>query len=429
MREDIITLSKKELERLPVIHKAMEKRIKQVEAAKMLGITDRQVRRIIIKVRKGGDQAVAHGNRGRESPRKIPEEREKKIISIVEKRYYDFGPTFAAEKLLECEEIKIGREKLRQFMISHHIWHPNTNKAKNIHQWRERKHYLGEMIQMDGSAHAWLEDRGPKMDLMGHVDDATGRVYGHFYEYEGTFSAMDSLRRYMIKYGIPLSMYIDRHSTYKTSRQPNLEEELKGEYAKTQFARVLSELGTKYIPARSPQAKGRVERLFQTFQDRLIKEMRLAKISSMKEANVFLETYLPKYNARFAKKPLKRGDLHRPIPENINLDEIFCIKEYRSISNGYTIQWKNRIFLIKEPSITMRKQRVCVMEHFDGKITLKLKDKYILYTEVTANDLLAIARVQKAAQKLTKKARVYYPAPINHPWRRFVYSKRNLIHV
>ncbi|MFH1709564.1 MAG: hypothetical protein ABH860_00650, partial [bacterium] len=206
------------------------------------------------------------------------------------------------------------------------------------------------------------------------------------------------------------------------------EEELKGEYAKTQFARVLSELGIKHIPARSPQAKGRIERLFQTFQDRLIKEMRLANISSMKEANIFLETYLPIYNARFAKNPLKRGDLHRHIPKYMNLDEIFCIKEFRTVSNGYTLHWKNRIFLIKEPSITMRKQRVCIMEHFDGKITLKLKNKHLSFTEVTAKDILAMARIQKAAQKLIKKARVYCPAPKNHPWRRFVYSKRNPIY-
>lgn len=428
MRKDIITMSKKEIERLRIIHRVMDKRLTQVEAGEMVGITERQVKRIVAKIRKYGDQAIVHGNRGCPSPFKIPKGKEDKIISIVEEKYYDFGPTFAAEKLFECEGIKISWEKLRQFMIAHDIWKPKRGKKGKPHQWRERKHYRGEMIQMDGSNHDWLEGRGPKMDLIGYIDDASSEVYAHFYEYEGTFSAMDSFRKYINKYGIPLSLYIDRHSTYKTTRQPNLDEDLKGEYAKTQFTRALNEIGTEPIFARSPQAKGRIERAFGTFQDRLIKELRLAKIATMKEANAFLETYLPKYNAHFAKKPLKKSNLHKPIPKNLNLDEILCIKEYRTISSGYTFHWRNRIFLIKNPSITMKRQRACILEHFDGRITIKLKDKYLPFVEVTDKDLDAIARAQKATQKLIKKARVYYPAPRNHPWRKFIVSKRSLIY-
>lgn len=428
MKKDIITMSKKELKRLPIIHKVMEKRVLQLKAAEILGITDRQIRRIVDKIKKGGDQAIVHKNRGKVSPFKISKGKEDRIISIVEKEYYDFGPTLAAEKLLERNKIKICREKLRQLMISHDIWHPKKGKKGRPHPWRERKHYRGEMIQMDGSNHDWLEGRGPKMDLMGHTDDASSEVYARFYEYEGTFSAMDSFRRYIHKYGIPFSLYIDRHSTYKTTRQPNIDEELRGEYAKTQFVRALKEIGTEPISAFSPQAKGRIERTFGTFQDRLVKELRLAKISSLEEANKFLESYLPKYNARFAKKPFKRANLHKPIPRNLNLDEILCIKEYRTISNGYTLQWKNRIFLIKNPSITMKRQRVCIMQDFKGKLTLKLKNKYLSYVEVTSKDLQAIAKTQKATQKLIKKARIYYPSPKNHPWRSFVISrKRSLV--
>ena len=372
MRKDIIAMSRKELRRLPVIHKAMEKRLTQVKAAEMLDMSDRQVRRIIHRIKTGGDTAIVHGNRGKESPFKFSEQYMDKVMGIVEKRYYDFGPTFAAEKLFECEKIKISREKLRQLMIAHDTAYPRKKKKGTIHQWRERKHCRGEMIQMDGSDHDWLEGRGPRLVFMGYIDDASGKIFGRFYEYEGTFSAMDSFRKYIAIYGIPFSFYVDRHSAYKTTRQPNLDEDLQGEFAKTQFARSLKEVDVKIIFARSPQAKGRVERLFKTLQDRLVKELRLANISTLVQANAFLKAYLPKYNARFMVKPFKKTDLHRPVPKHLNLDEIFCIKEYRSIGNDYSFQWKNRHFIIPNPSITMKKQRVCVMESLVGLISANL---------------------------------------------------------
>jgi len=425
MRKDIIAMSKKELRRIPIIHRVMEKRLTQVKAAEMLDISGRQIRRIIGKIEAGGDQAIVHGNRGKESPFKLPEEQEKKIMSIVEKRYYDFGPTFAAEKLLECEKIKISKEKMRQLMIAHNIDYPRRKNKGRVHQWRERKHCKGEMIQMDGSDHDWLEGRGPRLVFMGYIDDASGEVYGRFYGYEGTFPAMDSFRRYMAIYGIPFSFYVDRHSAYKTTRQPNLDEDLKGEFAKTQFARALSELGVKVIFAQSPQAKGRIERAFETLQDRLVKELRLAGISTLEQANTFLDSYLPKYNARFSVKPLRKTNLHRPVPKHLNLDEIFCIKEYRTIGNGFTFKWRNRSFLIKSPSITMKKQRVCVMENFKGEITLKLKNKYLPFVEITQKDIQAMAEDHKATQKLIRKARIYNtPPPKDHPWRQWVYSRK-----
>ena len=188
MRKDIITMSKKELARLPIIHKAMEKRLTQVKAAEMLALSERQIRRLIRKIERGGDQAIIHQNRGKASPAKLPEEKALAIISIIKKKYHDFGPTFAAEKLWEREKIKIGREKLRQLMTAGNLWHPGKKKGA-IHQWRERKHHYGEMVQMDGSDHDWLEGRGPRMDLIGYIDDATNFVYARFYGSEGTFSA------------------------------------------------------------------------------------------------------------------------------------------------------------------------------------------------------------------------------------------------
>ena len=428
MRKDIIAMSKMELRRIPIIHRVMEKRLTQIKAAEMLDLSDRQIRRIIDRIEAGGDSAIVHRNRGKESPFRLPEERERKIMGIVDKRYYDFGPTFAAEKLLECEKIKISREKLRQLMIAHGTDYPRRKKKGAIHQWRERKHHQGEMIQMDGSDHDWLEGRGPKLSLMGYIDDASNTVFGRFYGYEGTFPAMDSFKRYLSIYGIPFSFYVDRHSTYKTTRQPNLEEDLKGEFAKTQFARLLNELDVEPIFARSPQAKGRIERSFETLQDRLVKELRLAGVSSLEQANVFLDSYLPKYNARFAVKPFRKTNLHRAVPKTLNLDEVFCIKEYRTIGNGFTCQWRNRLFLIRNPSITMKKRRVCIMEHFDGKLTLKLKDKYLSFVEITRRDIRAMAKDRKAAQKLIKKARVYFSPPKDHPWRGFTLGNRSLVY-
>jgi len=428
MRKDIVTMSKKELRRLPVINKVMERRLTQVKAAEMLDLSDRQIRRIIRRIEVGGDPAIVHGNRGKESPFKLPEQLEQKIMGVIEKRYYDFGPTFAAEKLLECEKIKISKEKLRQLMIAHGTDYPRRKKKGAIHRWRERKHHRGEMIQMDGSDHDWLEGRGPRLVFMGYIDDASSDVFGRFYGYEGTFPAMDSFKRYLAVYGIPFSFYVDRHSAYKTTRQPNLDEDLKGEFAKTQFARLLNELDVKIIFARSPQAKGRIERAFETLQDRLVKELRLAGISTLEQANAFLDSYLPKYNARFAVKPLRKTNLHRSIPKYLDLNEIFCIKEYRSIGNGFTFQWRNRLFLIKNPSITMKKQRVCVMEHFNGKITLKIKDKYLSFVEITRGDIRAMAKDRKAAQKLIKKARVYFSPPKDHPWRGFTLGNRSLVY-
>ncbi|MBU1613613.1 ISNCY family transposase [Patescibacteria group bacterium] len=424
MRKDIITMSKRELRRLPVIHKVMEKRLTQVKAAEMLDLCDRQIRRIIGKIKADGDPAIIHGNRGKESPFKLSERHEEKIMGIVEKRYYDFGPTFAAEKLLECEKIKISKEKLRQLMISHEIDYPRRKKKGKIHQWRERKHCRGEMIQMDGSNHNWLEGRGPKLVLMGYIDDASSTVFGRFYGYEGTFPAMDSFKRYLSIYGIPFSFYVDRHSTYKTTRQPNLEEDLKGEFAKTQFARLLNELDVKPIFARSPQAKGRIERSFETLQDRLVKELRLAGVSTLGQANAFLDEYLPKYNARFAVKPFRKTNLHRAVPKNLNLDEIFCIKEYRTIGNGFTCQWRNHLFLIKNPSITMKKQRVCIMEHFDGRLTLKFKNKCLSFVEVTRKDIKAIDHDNKAVKKLIRRERVWHSPPKDHPWRGFTLGNK-----
>jgi len=420
MQEDFITLSTREIERLRIINKVIDKDMTQVKASEILGISDRQIRNIIQKIKEKGAKGIRHGNRGRESPHKMAKELEDHIGLIVKRKYPDFGPTLASEKLLEFEAIEISKEKLRQVMMAKGLWQ-RKRRRREVHPWRERKHYFGEMVQMDGSHHDWLEGRGPKLVFMGYIDDATGRVFGRFYDYEGVFPAMDSLECYIRLYGLPCSLYLDKHSTYKTTRQPDLEELLRGEAAQTQYERACRELEIKIIHANSPQAKGRIERVFGTLQDRLIKEMRLASIRTKEEANCFLKTFLPRYNERFSKVARKEGDLHRPLAKDINLREIFCLKATRTINNGYIVKWSGREFLIENPSIAMRRRKVEVREHFDGEITIKFNGRYLQYSEIVEQKPGAKEKAKKPAVEPTKKRAKYIPPP-DHPWRRWTPS-------
>lgn len=416
MREEYITLSQKEVRRLKILHKVMEGEVTQVKASEILGISDRQIRNIIARLKEEGDRGIIHGNRGRSSSRKMASEQEDLIAEIVGRRYPDFGPTLAAEKLEECEKIRVSDEKLRQIMLAKGLWQPKRRRRK-IYRWRERKHYFGEMVQMDGSHHDWLEGRGPRMVLMGYVDDATGRFFGRFYAYEGLFPAMDSLERYIRLYGSPVSLYLDKHSTYKTTRQPDLDELLRGEEAQTQFERAAKELGIEIIHANSPQAKGRIERTFGTLQDRLVKELRLAGVGTIEEANMFLEEFMPRHNKRFAKMALKQGDLHRRLPMGIKFRDILCIKAKRTIANDYTIRWRGRRFLIDKASLVMRRQKVEVREHLDGQITIKFNRRYLDFHEVCEVEPVKVVKAKKVSSEVRKKKGKYIPPP-DHPWKR-----------
>ena len=417
MAKEVITMSKTEVDRLRILHRVMDRQLTQVYGAKLLGITDRQVRNILVKIGENGDKGIVHGNRGRVAPNKMPIELEERIGGLIERKYPDFGPTLASEKLFELDGIKISKEKARRIMIAKGLWKVRRKRDRDLHPWRERKHYFGEMVQFDGSHHMWLEDRGPKMVFMGYIDDATNHTFGRFYEYEGLYPAMDSLTHYINRYGLPRSVYLDKYKTYKATRPPTLYEELRGEGPMTQYQRALQELRIKIIHADSPQAKGRVERLFGTLQDRLIKEMRLAKIKTLEEANEFLEVYLPVYNERFSKIALKEGDLHNPLPDEVDLREIFCLKDIRIINNGYIVRWKGKRFLIDNASIAMRRRRVEIREHFDGKLTIKFNGRYLDFHEVF-EPKPARTQPQKEPVKGNGKKKGKYIPPHDHPWKR-----------
>ncbi len=419
MQKEIIRLSKKELNKLQVIHKVLEKRMNQQEAAAMLSLSVRHTRRLVRKILENGDISIAHANRGRPSNRKYSDEFRDRVINIVRENYHDFGPTLAAEKLEKLNRITISRETLRNWMIREEIWIPRSKrKSDKEHFWRKRKDYFGEMVQTDGSVGKWFEDRGPKAVMMAYIDDSTGIPFARFYPAEDTRAAMDSFRKYVEIYGIPKSLYFDRNSIYKTTRQANLDEELKGKSPETQFEKVLNILEVEKIFAYSPQAKGRVERLFSTLKDRLIKEMRLAGVCSIDDGNKFLETYLPEYVEQFGVKANNPENLHRRVPADMDLNWVFAFREKRVVTNDFTIRWKNRFFLLRKESIAIKKQRVTVIENLDGEIRLWFNGDVLDFREIT-EDALATKRKKRTGEKLLADSgptKPWKPAD-NHPWR------------
>jgi len=416
-RKDIIMLTQKELKRLCVIHKVLDRKIKQVEAADILGLSDRQIRRITRRICKEGNTGIAHKSRGRPSNRARPKELKDKVVKLYKEKYHDFGPTLANEKLLEIDKIKIGNQTFRNWLIEDGLLKA-TRKNNKHRKWRERRSHFGEMVQMDGSHHRWFEQRGKECVLMGYIDDAKSTVFARFYEYEGTLPAMDSFKRYIKKYGIPHSLYLDQHSTYKSTAKPKIEDELEGRRPMSQFERACYKLGVEFIHARSAPAKGRIERLFRTFQDRLIKEMRLRGISSIDEANKFLKHYLPVFNRKFSVLPKSIDDFHRPLPQNINLDEVLCLKTKRALRNDFTVEHNKKLYQVISMLPATRTKHIFVEERLDGKM-------YITYNGFNLKYEQIVTRPTKAREPKTplKPRKIYIP-PKDHPWRKFATKPR-----
>jgi transposase len=399
--EDRIMVRQKELKRLHVIRKVIEGTLTQRDAADLISLTERQIRRIVKRIRQEGDEGIRHNSRGRPSKRKLPFK--ERIVQLYRSTYPDFGPTLFTEKLTEREGITVSRETVRTWLMEAGEW--KTHRRRKAHrQWRERKDCYGEMLQMDGSHHDWFEGRGPRCVLMAYSDDATGSVYGRFYEYEGTIPAMDSFTRYITKHGLPMRVYLDKHTTYKSwARRDDFQEA----EPISQFGRALAELGVKMLHAHSPQAKGRIERLFNTFQDRMVKEMRLRGVSTIPEANRFLATYLPVYNRRFSVPPKKQEDLHRRC-NDVDLDTILCIKTERTLKNDHTIQYKGMLYQIKDQ---IRAKRVMVEELIDGSVRIRHKGVPLSFHEIVQRPA-----TPEKERPFVAKGKGHRP-PIGHGWR------------
>jgi transposase len=409
--KDMIRMSQEEIRRVRVIHQAIDKRLTQVEAASILSLSNRQVRRIVKRVLEEGDSGIVHRSRGRPSHNKIPDKIKNRVLELYEGRYSGFGPTLATEKLFEIDKIGLSRETLRDWLRGKGIEY-RGRKRRPHRQWRQRRRYFGEMIQMDGSHHDWLEGRGPECVLMGYVDDATGNVFARFYLYEGTIPAMDSFKRYIKKYGIPMSVYLDKHTTYKSTKKLSLEDQLNNLEPLSEVARAFKELGVEVIHANSPQAKGRIERQFRTFQDRLIKEMRLKGIKTIEEANRFLRYYLSIYNKRFSLRAAEELDLHRPVPVDLDRDRILCLKTERALRNDFTVAHNHKLYQVED---NVRTRKVIVEDKIDGSILIRHKDTILKFKEI-------ITRPKKVEETpkppILKLKRTYIP-PADHPWRNF----------
>ena len=420
MNPEIIAMSQKELQRLPVLEAIFKKQTTQIEGAGCLGLSTRQVRRLQRRMKQEGPSGLRHHSRGRASHHRLPEALRPRVMGLIRQKYSDFGPTLACEKLAERERVRVSKETLRQWMRAEGIFN-GRRRARPHRQWRERSACLGQMVQMDGSHHDWLEGRGPKLVLMGYVDDATGRVYARFYPSEDLAAALDSFRRYCRLYGIPQSVYLDKHTIYRSPKEPTLEEQLQGKDPQSQFERALSELGVNMIHANSPQAKGRVERLFKTLQDRLVKEMRLSRIGTLPEANRFLQGFLQRYNRRFSHSARQPGNLHRSVQAGrVRLEQILCIKKPRVVANDGTIQIDGRRLQLLPPGLRpLAKKGVVVTISPKGQMRVLHEGKELSYRAISLQPRF---KPQPVVEELPGTW-PGHPTALSHPWRRASFER------
>jgi len=429
MKADILLMSKKEQDRSEVIRLHIEGYIKQKDAGKRLGLSSRQVRRLAAVYRQRGVAGMIHGGRGKASNRKIRSDVRQRAMDIVRQHYPDFGPTFAHEKLTEEHGFSFSVETLRQWMISDGLWSSKNKKHKSVHQMREPRPQVGEMVQIDGSPHDWFEGRAPKCTLIVFIDDATSRLAElRFFPSETTEAYMSCLRSYLERYGRPAALYSDKHSVFRV----NQEDAESGEQL-TQFGRALKTLDIEGIQANTPQAKGRVERANKTLQDRLIKEMRLAGVSGIEAGNAFLATYMKNHNDKFARQAASETDAHRPVLHNENeLNFGFSIHTNRKLSKNLTTQYHNTLYQIKTKGIgyAMRGANVTVCEDFKGNVSILYKGRALNYETfkrgekppAIEDDKTINNAVDKAIEK--QKARSSYKPSINHPWRNSILSRQ-----
>ncbi|MGC2193346.1 MAG: ISNCY family transposase [Terriglobales bacterium] len=365
----VISMSRSEIDRMSVLRDLAEDRIRVSEAARLMGLGRRQVFRLAKVYRQRGPAALVSKRRGKRSNRSYPIGLRAEVIGLIRERYSDFGPTLAAEKLSELHGIRLGRETIRQWMMAAGFWKDRKQRMKPVHQPRNRRECVGELIQIDGSQHWWFETRGPQCTLLVYIDDATSRLmHLQFVESESTFDYFKATRTYLEQHGKPVAFYSDKHGVFRVNRK-----DAAGGDGMTQFGRALHALNIDIICANSSQAKGRVERANATLQDRLVKEMRLLGISSMEAGNAFLPVFMADYNARFAKPPFGDRDLHRSCADHDDLDDAFAWKEERSVSVNLTLQYDQVMFILEPNEITrsLARKRVMVIDYPDGRLAIR----------------------------------------------------------
>lgn len=426
--KDMHELSSRELRKAEVLQRVINKTINQQDAARSLGITDRQVRRLMVKYRAEGTAGLSNKSRGKPGNRQVSQATKDKAIELVKTKYPDFGPTFAAEKLAELDKLEINHETLRRLMVKQGIWHHKKRKATHRTR-RDRRACYGDMEQFDGCRHDWFEGRLPASawaTLLASRDDANNFVYARFLGREGTKSVMTFWWQYFKEFGKPLSIYLDRHSTYRVNSKNALDDDA----MITQFERSMKELGVEVIFANSPQAKGRIENLFSTLQDRLVKELRLTGINDIAEANIFLrDIFLPAFNAKFCVVPISVINAHVLLTREDNLSAVLSVQSKRYINQDFTIRFKNQwLQLTKiQPILVLPGNQVLVEERLDKSLHVRLKGSYLKYNLL--KDKPASSKKPLAAlagdQALSEPRTPTIPSP-THPWRKFVLLPYNI---
>lgn len=427
-----VTMSTKEVERIDVFERLMRKEIKQKHAGKLLHISTRQIRTLLKRYRREGAAGIMHKLRGITGNRKIDELVIKEAIDKVRKLYPDFSPTLAHEKLIELHGFTFCRETLRQAMIREGLWLPKKKKKIHLHQLRKRRDCLGELVQADGSPHDWFEGRSPYCTLLVFVDDATGKLlWLEFAVSESTASYFLAMEHYLKRNGKPLAIYVDKHGVFRVNTTKAGTASVEDSNGLTQFGRAMRELNIEIIYANSAEAKGRVEKINQTLQNRLVKEMRLRGTNTMEEANRYLPEFMELYNRKFAVVPYSPVNMHRQLSPADNLNDILCHKYTRILSKQLTLSYGNKIYQIQteRPTYAMRYAPVNVKEDNRGNITIYYKQQKLDYTVfqrqpkseiVDSKQLnLAVDAIIKGCNIPVKAIRATWVPPVDHPWRQW----------
>jgi hypothetical protein len=418
-----VEMSQRDRDVLKIMQPVLEGQRTQAEAARLLQLTVRQIRRIQRKLEAEGDASLVHGLRGKPSNHRHDPKLKPRVLKAYRARYADFGPTFAAEKLAG-EGLRVGVETLRRWLMEAGLW--SRRRHRDPHRSRRpRRSCFGELVQMDASIHDWLEGRGEEVVLITMIDDATSRVMARFYPSATVEAHMDLLERWIRKYGRPLAIYTDRHSIFEPHEKG---QPLADPDAETQFGRALRELEIELIRAHSPQAKGRVERSFGTAQDRWVKELRLAKAKTCDGANGVLDRVVPDHNKRFGKKPKVTTDCHRRLGPKQKLASILSIQAERVVGNDYVVRWRNRHYQLLPPSWPgLRKGTVVIEERRDGTMAIRFGDRELPFREIdrggeektkTAGESDGSAKAKERRTTGPKESGPRKP-PANHPWRKF----------
>ena len=411
---DTIQMSPKEITRLEAMQRVKDKRMSQVEAARQLRLSERQVQRLWRAYRDHGADGLVSKQRGRPSNHQLEAGVKQRALDQIQRQYSDFGPTLAHEKLTEKHGLKISVESVRQLMIDEEIWKPKKARRAQPHPMRERRACFGELVQVDGSDHAWFEERAPRCTLLVMIDDATGQLGALlFVPHESFFGYGAAMRLYLAAHGRPGTLYSDKHGIFHVNiPSAGLENNL------TQFGRAMQDLEIQIICANTAQAKGRVERVNETLQDRLPKELRLRNISNPADGNAFLPEFIGDFNSRFPVPPRSTFNFHRPLSPTSNLERIFSWQESRILSNNLTLQYKNVVFQIqtKRPAYSLRKTPVKVCENSQGVISLFHKDQPLLYTIFNRQERQSqVVPAKSISIELLNQSHASVPSS-SHPW-------------